>query len=178
MRKLLVLLFLLQIGVVAAQERVGIGIYQDARLGLVGDDKGNDAGTLDIIVRVVMQGNQQKWGYMIVYPEFEYAEIDGNYKRWSANVGYVFNKLIVNNLEASIAGSWGWIDRYSLTSRSWGGNLGLMYKLNDWLKVGVQYQLVQRSDMVWMYGYSDIEPSWFGSKDVHGSGSFGLEFNF
>src|SRR5690606_31889043 len=91
-------LFILNTVLCLGQERLSVSVLQDVRLGIVGDKEHNyDAFTLDILVRLKMQGNQQKYGYLTIYPEFEYADLKQSYIRYSANVGYTFNKLIVNN---------------------------------------------------------------------------------
>ena len=40
-----------------------------------------------------MQGNQDELGYFVVAPEFEYADLQGTYRRYSVNVGYTLNSI-------------------------------------------------------------------------------------
>ena len=162
-------ILIMSLGYVAlAQNKVSLSIHQDARLGLLGDDKGNDAGTLNILARFKMQGKQQKgYGYLVVFPEFEYADIGGNYRRYSANVGYTFNELIVDNFEASLFGGWGFIDRYAKAFFSAGFEAELGYKITDRFKVSLLAQLIDRKDLKWMYG----------NTEVRFSGFIGIEYN-
>lgn len=113
-----------------------------------------------------MQGNQDKHGYAIVFPEFEYAKIDGDYYRYSAGVGYVFNQRW-RNIELTPTVSWGFIDRYDKTVWSFSGTLELSYKINDYLKVSAISQLTQRTDLLLFYGENVIRYSGF----------IGLEYN-
>jgi len=143
-----ILLFTLNTVLCIGQERVSLSILQDVKLATIGDKERNyDAFTLDMLVRLKMQGNQQKYGYLTIYPEFEYADLKQSYIRYSANVGYTFNKLIVNNFDVALIGGIGMINREgeSSSSLSLTGEIG--YSLNDWLKLVIDAQLVQRSDI-------------------------------
>lgn len=150
-----------------AQRQVSVSIHQDFKLGVLGDkEHGYKAGTVDILARFKMQGHQQKYGYMIMFPEFEYAEIQGIYKRYSVNAGYTFNRLLVKNFEVSAALGYGWIDRYGKSMFSFGGSGEIAYKIND-LKISVIGQLTERKDLAWLYGKNEIRFSGF----------IGLEYN-
>ena len=135
-----------------AQEQLSLSLYQDARLLILGDpDHGYSAGTLDFTIRLNMQGNQQKYGYLVVFPEFEYANIQGIYKRWSANIGYTFNKLILPKTEASAALGFGFTDRYGLSFLTWSLNGAINYKISNRIKASINSQLVQRKDLEHFY---------------------------
>lgn len=146
---IIILLLVLGTSSIHSQERVGISLHQDARLLVLGDKDHNiDAGTIDIVVSLKMQGNQQQYGYLTIYPSFEYAELsDSTYKRWSANIGYTFNKLIVDNFEILIAGGYGWIDRWSVNMSSFGADAILNYKLTNNIKLSLMSQLTDRRDI-------------------------------
>lgn len=148
-----------------AQSNISLSLHQDARLLITGDERGNDSGTLDLLLRFKMQGNQFKHGYIIVFPEFEYSEIDGNYKRYSANAGYTFNQF-VKNFEFSATGGYGWIDRYGKTLFSFSGTGEIAYNLG-FAKISAIGQLTERSDIA--YYYND--------KAIRFSGFIGIEIN-
>src|SRR5690606_25995929 len=137
-------------------------VLQDVRLAIVGDDKGNDAFTTNILARVKMQGKQSEFGYLIIYPEFEYANLKQVYLRYSANVGYTLNQLFIKNLEASLIGGIGFINRGGEGSSSFGLTGELGYRISDHLKIVLDAQFVQRSDI--------------GANKI--SGFAGFEFNF
>ena len=131
-----------------AQEQVSLAFLQDVKLATIGDkDHGYDAFTLNVIARVKMQGNQQKHGFLIVYPEVEYADLKQSYLRYSANAGYTFNQLFINNFEASLFGGFGFINRdgEGSSSLSLTGELG--YRLSNRFKIVMDGQMVQRSDI-------------------------------
>ncbi|WP_166964673.1 hypothetical protein [Yeosuana marina] len=131
-----------------AQEKTTISVFQDAKLLVAGDNKGNKALTPNIITRLNMQGNQQKWGYMTVFPEFEYAQLKGgNYIRYSANLGYTFNKLVIKNTEAGAFAGWGWIDRENFTYHSWSFSGVVNYKISNAFKICSMVQITQRNDL-------------------------------
>lgn len=163
-----ILIAILSLGYVAlAQKRVSLSIHQDVRLGLIGDDIGNEAGTINILARFKMQGHQQEHGYMVVFPEFELAKIDGDYKRYSANAGYTFNNLVVNKFEASAYVGWGFIDRYSKSFFSFSGSGEIAYRLNDTFKVSIVGQLTERKDLKWMYNNNEIRFSGFAGLEIN-----------
>lgn len=150
-----------------AQRKVSLAVYQDARLMLVGDkDHGYDAGTLNIVTRLKMQGHQLKNGYMVVFPEFEYADLEGIYKRYSLNVGYTFNQWS-QKLEFSAYIGYGFIDRYALCFFSTAASGEVAYKINKKLKLNLMAQFTERKDLAWLYG----------TNDIRFSGFIGLEYN-
>ena len=169
MKNLLLLFSLLLSSLSFSQRHISLSIYQDAKFLVAGDkERGYDAGTLDLLMRFEMQGDQQDWGYMIVFPEYEYAELDGTYQRYSANVGYVFNKLIVEDFEAGASIGYGMIDRWRRNFLSFGGSGFIKYKLTDDIKLNLLVQATERKELKWAYG---------GNNVIKFSGFIGVEFN-
>ena len=79
-KQILTITALILSGIVSAQEQLSISVSQDARLAVLGDkEHGYNAGTINVLFKLKMSGNQQKYGFMSVYPEFEYAAIKGDY---------------------------------------------------------------------------------------------------
>ena len=143
-----IVLFTLNTVLCFGQERLSLSILQDVKLATIGDKEHNyDAFTLDIIARVKMQGNQQKYGYLIVYPEFEYADLKQSYLRYSANVGYTLNKLFLDDFDASLVGGFGFINREGEGSSSFSLTGEIGYKLSNRFKIVMDGQMVQRSDI-------------------------------
>lgn len=129
-----------------SQEKLSFSLLQDVKLATIGDIKrGYKAFTVDILARIKMQGNQQRLGYMIIYPEYEYAELKSTYQRYSANIGYAFNNII-SNLEFESAISYGFIN-HDGTTRSIGAWFGTNYIISKALKINVGYQIVERTDI-------------------------------
>jgi hypothetical protein len=148
-----------------AQERVSFSLHLDPKLMFFGDGNNYEAGTLNIYGRFKMQGLQQKHGYMVVMPTFEYANLEGIYKRYSADVGYTFNRYY-KNVETSVYGGYGWIDRYGKTTFSFSATAELAYIIGSF-KISAITQLTQRTDLMWLYGKTEYRFSGF----------VGLEFN-
>ena len=167
MKKLLLLLTLVLVINTNAQDNVSLSIYQDARLLLVGDDIGNDAGTINILTRLKMQGNQNKYGYLIVYPEYEYAEIENTYKRYSVGIGYAFNQLILDNFEYTPSINWGWIDRGGINGFSFSVSNEIAYKLNDTFKLSLMAQITERKDLKILYNDNAFRFSGFMGIEIN-----------
>lgn len=157
-KTILTLLLLIACSLAHSQGGVSLSAHQDARLLFAGDDKGNAAGTLDLLFRLKMQGNQFKHGYIVVFPEVEIADLSITYRRYSANVGYTFNRLVLNNFEASATAGYGWIDRDGMTTFSFGATAELAYKFGS-ARASIIWQLIERSDLGMIYGKTEARAS-------------------
>ena len=128
-----------------AQDKVSLSVFQDVKFALQGDvARGYKAGTLNILARLKMQGNQDELGYFVVVPEFEHADLQGTYRRYSVNLGYTLNSI--KKIEVTPMINYGWIDR-GVSTYSGGASIETMYKLTDNIKIGVLNQLVHRTDL-------------------------------
>ena len=142
--KQLILLLFLTINL-NAQERVSLAVYIDPTLMIKGDTHNNPAGTLNYILQLKMQGNEQKYGYLVVFPEFEYADLSKSYIRYSANIGYTFYTPI-KHLEALLSGGWGILSREGTTWHSGSLEGVISLKINKF-KINLMSQLVDRRDI-------------------------------
>jgi len=172
--KLLILLILLFTQVTStSQETISLSVYQDARLMTLGDKQSNKPGTMNLLMNVKIQTKQKSYGYLVIVPEYEQADLQDTYKRLSLGVGYTFNRLYSPNMnflrdfEVTTTISYGVINRFANTEGSWSCNGEISYKLNDWLKVGAVHQLTERTDLLFRYQDRKIRYSFF----------FGLEFS-
>lgn len=129
-----------------AQNNISIGVYQDARLALLGDDKGNDAFTLDVKIDVSLQGYQFEWYYFEIRPQFEYANLQGGkYISWLVSGGWVFNQLFIKNVEAGIYPTIGIIQRKQ-SFGTYGVSGDISYKIGRF-KISALYQWIKRGDI-------------------------------
>lgn len=169
MKKIILIAIFLSYSLGYAQEKISIQIIQDAKLGIVGDkEHGYKRGTIDVAVAMILQGNQKKYGYLIAYPEFEYADLKyDSYKRFTANVGYSFNKLCVKNIEVGGSLSYGFIDRRAI-KMCIGANGFVKYKLCNYFKLVANMQFSQRPDLDVLYGIPN---------EYRYSGQIGIEIN-
>lgn len=130
-----------------SQGKLALTATQDVRLLITGDDRGNPAATLDIALGLEMQGLQRDFGYIVVRPEFEVANLaGGTYKRYSGNAGVSFNNWSRNLIYTATVG-YGFID-HNGTGFSFGNNLQLAYKINDRIQVFADLETVERKDLV------------------------------
>ena len=149
-----------------AQNRVSFVIAQDLKLATLGDEKrGYDAFTPNVLFRFKMQGKQGEIGYLTIFPEFEYADIQGQYYRYSANVGYSFNKIF-DKWTYTPAIGWGSIDRYGKNVFSWSSSLEVSYSINDWLNIIAIGQLTERKDLLLLWGENAIRFSGFVGLEI------------
>lgn len=163
MKTLLYIICFLSFGA-QAQDQVSVSIFQDAKLATIGDQKhGYKAGTLDLLFRLNLQGQQREYGYMVVFPEYEYSEISGSYKRYSANVGYTLNRIVLNP-NASIG--YGWIDRYGKTFFSWGLSAGIAHPITKNVNIHLLSQYTQRTDLQWLWGIKEWRFSGFVGLEI------------
>lgn len=175
---ILCIIFMIISNTCKAQGGLSLLAAQDIKLATIGDkERGYDPFTTNILLRFKMNGNQNKHGFLVVFPEFEYADIDGDYYRYSANVGYTFNELevnwfkggmvywlnrnIVNKMELTPTLGWGWIDRYGKSLFSFGASLEITYNLSDRINIGYIAQLTERKDLLWLWGENKIGYSGF-----------------
>lgn len=172
-KRLILLILLLTQVTSTSQEQISLSVYQDARLMTLGDQKANKPGTMNLLMNVKIQTKQKSYGYLVIVPEYEQADLEDTYKRLSLGVGYTFNRLYSPNMnflrdfEVTTTVSYGVINRFSNTDGSWSCNGAISYKVNDWLKVGAVHQLTERTDLLFRYQDKKIRYSFF----------FGLEFS-
>lgn len=97
MRTLLTLfkiMFFLSFLLAKGQEQLSASIHQDFKLLVTGDkDHNYDPLTINVMARLKMQGNQQKFGYLTIWPQVEFADLKVAYYRYSANIGYTLNQF-------------------------------------------------------------------------------------
>ena len=137
---------------VFGQEKISFNASFDGRLTLLGDDKGNEPLTLNTLIRFELQGNQQGYGFMFLAPEYEYADLSGGeYHRYSVNMGYTFNRFIVDRLEVGGSMGFGFIVRDSRTYLSMGFQADLGYRLTDRLRTMITVQFIDRTDVPRLY---------------------------
>lgn len=135
-----------------AQGKLTVSLFQDAKLATIGDNRGNNAFTMDLLTEVNLELRQDDTGYPIVGFTYEKANlVGGEYVRWSTQFGYTFNELFLKNIEVTTKVNWGGIERFEVTKPSFGASLDVSYKINNWLAFGTMFQFVERSDKNFNY---------------------------
>ncbi|WP_242092674.1 hypothetical protein [Aestuariivivens sediminicola] len=168
MKPFLLIVFALITGISLPQEGVSFFAFQDVRLSTVGDnDHHYEPFTLDLYVGAKLQLKQDRYGYGYLQPSFEYADLKSPYKRYAVNLGYCFNSLLIDHLEASLSAGYGKIIVKSASSKSYGFDATLSYKLNAKLKLSSCAQFVDRTDLAWQWKEADtLKFSWFAGIEI------------
>lgn len=135
---------------------VTVNFKMDTGLLFLGDDKGNDPGTVNYSFRSEWRGLQREGylfglnvgGYLFVAPEFEYADLAGGiYRRYSANAGYSFNSLFGTDSGIVLSSSLGYgIIQYNGGWRGFGANFQVAYTLVKGVELYLDAELVDRQD--------------------------------
>lgn len=142
-KKTLLLMAMIATSLAFSQEKVTINVAQDIRLATFGGHVDGKK-KIDITIRAELQGNRQSYGYIFFAPEFEYAKLTREYKRYSINFGATFLWLHKVPLTASIG--YGITDHQGAYT-SFNGNIQIGYKMGK-LTPFVDLQVVDRKDIL------------------------------
>ena len=162
MKKVLLLLLTVSALSLSNAQDIRLGLYQDARLAVAKDKTGNYSPfTLDFLTKLKLISNQIGSGTLVVSPMFEYADIEGIYKRYAIDVGFNFNESLVLGLELTPSINYGIQDRGGISWLVFGADLELSIELNDNVRISVLGQAVDRKDLLTEYGENKISLSGF-----------------
>lgn len=191
MKKIKILAFIMMISLFAtAQNTFQIGLNQDVKQALVDDDYGNEAFNPAFILDAQYQFKQQRVGFINISVGIEYTDLqspfgldvkkldfdDNDYKRAYIGVGYTFNRLPINKLEANVTATIGLLDRFD-TYTTMGTNFILSYPLGySGISLSLMSHFVNRKDKVELYG--DDANFTIETLDVDFSGYFGITYKF
>tara|TARA_R110000772_G_scaffold52546_1_gene120529 strand:- start:1537 stop:2043 length:507 start_codon:yes stop_codon:yes gene_type:complete len=165
MKKLILITVLLMS--VLSYGQITMNVSQDARLLFLGDDKGNDAGTMDITIRSEWHYWANDYVSYFVAPEYEYAELTTPYRRYSVNFGATY-KLPIDKLEGTISIGHGIIDHYK-GYMGFGGNFQLSYEVLEGFKLFLDAEIVDRKDLT-IWGETTL------ADRITVSGKFGVKY--
>jgi len=144
-KKLTYLLFFIPL--ISLSQGISVNVSQDARLALVGDERGNGAFTTNVNLAAEFRGWQKGNSYFLMRPELEYADLKGGeLYRMTANFGYTFNKWIKDvDFTATIGG--GMISRHKLGGLHTQANLQLTWYFTKGIGLFLDSEFVQRVDL-------------------------------
>ena len=143
MKLFIILLFpLLSFG-----QGISLNVSQDARLALIGDERGNGAFTTNVNLAAEFRGWQKGNSYFLMRPEIEYADLlGGELYRMTANFGYTFNKWIKNvDFTATVGG--GMLSRHGLGGLHTQANLQTTWYFTKGIGLFLDSEFVQRVDL-------------------------------
>ena len=145
MKKLTYLLFFIPL--ISLSQGISLNVSQDARLALVGDERGNKAFTTNVNVGAEFRGLQKGSSYFLMRPELEYADLKGGeLYRMTANFGYTFNKWI-KDVDFTVTLGGGMLSRHKLGGLHTQANLQLTWYFTKGVGLFLDSEFVQRIDL-------------------------------
>ncbi|MEO9570077.1 MAG: hypothetical protein ABJH82_13260 [Polaribacter sp.] len=133
------------------QKKVEISLQQDARLLILGDDKGNDPLTVNLMSKLEVPIHNFKKSHISTYLSVEYADLAGkNYKRYALGIGYVLDS-VYKKIGAGAYVDFGKIYRKAEGFNSYSLSGELSFKLNNCLRFICTQQLTHRKDLKILY---------------------------
>lgn len=164
----LFLLFFLTLSSMFARQTVDISFHHDSKFLFIGDERGNDAGTLDFILRADFRLKKFAKSYLTVGPSYEYADLaGGTFTRYSLGIGYVQEKVFLKNLSFGVYPNYGLISRQHVKTGSFGINIELFYKISKRFSLSYVHQTLERTDFIALYD---------STTKFIGSGFIGVKF--
>jgi hypothetical protein len=152
-KKLTYLLFFIPL--ISLSQGISLNVSQDARLALVGDERGNEAFTTNVNLAAEFRGWQKGNSYFLMRPEIEYADLKGGeLYRMTANFGYTFNRWIKDvDFTATVGG--GMLSRHGLGGLHTQANLQTTWYFTKGIGLFLDSEFVQRADLANKFiGYS------------------------
>jgi len=138
---------------------LSIKVQQDARLALIGDDKGNDAFTLNPMITFGLEGYTFGDAFktnLIILAEYEYADLaGGEYHRWSVGAGLKMSPFIYardvwifrpSKISFTPSLQFGFIDRNGVTMTGL-GTIDVSYELFDGFEAVYSAQWTIRTEL-------------------------------
>lgn len=145
-----------------SQNDINLLLLQDVRLAIAGDKTGNyKPFTLDFLAKLKLAGYQKESGYLVVSPFFEYAELEGVYKRYGFDIGFTYNNSIINGFSFTPSLNYGIQDRWGKSFLVLGTDFEISYRITQNIKIVALAQFVQRKDLKYRYNTNEIKFSGF-----------------
>jgi len=144
-----------------AQDNISVGLYQDARLLFLGDDHGNNPGTIDAKLDILLQGLQLSGYYFEIRVQGEYADLQGGkYHSLLICPNWVFNEQFYN-FEISGGALVGLLWRWNQSYATYGASGDISYKLSNKLKISALGQLIKRGDLSDRWNTKGLNPNFY-----------------
>lgn len=145
----------------AQSHPVEISLQQDFRLLTVGDDKGNDPLTLNVLSRIEVPIKNYEKSHFAAYFSAEYADLKSRkYTRYALGGGYVIDEFS-GKFGVGAYLDYGRIYRDNNFFNSFSLSGELNFKLNDRFKIICTQQLKHRKDLKMTYGCREFVISGF-----------------
>lgn len=149
------------ISINAQNNTVDISLQQDLRLLTVGDDRGNDPVTANILSRLEVPLYNFQKSHIAAHASFEYADlIDKNYTRYALGGGYIIDNFS-GKFGIAAYFDYGKIYRETVNFNSFSLSGELNFKVSNRLKIICTQQLTHRKDLKELYGSREYVISGF-----------------
>lgn len=168
--KILFILFFLCINLYGfSQKSFDLNIHHDAKFLFTGDNRGNDMGTLDILIKFEIPLIQYSKSYITVFPLFEYADLyTGSLKRYAVGFGYFYKDVFIKKLKIGVLPNYGSISRFNNTTGSFGTDIEMSYRIAKRVSLSYVLQIIERTDLKVTYDENEyIRSSSFIGIKVH-----------
>lgn len=138
---------------IVSQGKVSLSLQQDARLFLVGDQRGNSPLTTNLLAKVEIPVYHFNKSHMAIYPVAEYADlVGGNFQRYAIGAAYAVDS-IYGKIGVTAFFDYGYIKRSiddsSFNSFSLSGELS--FRLTKNIKIICTQQLTERRDLTTLF---------------------------
>lgn len=152
-----------------SQDTFDVAVHHDTKFFFTGDERGNSAGTLDLLIKVEIPIVKLIKSYIVVYPLLEHVNLHtGSLKRYALGFGYIRENIFLKKLNMAVFPNFGMITRFDNTTTSFGFDFEISYQLFKRLSISYIHQIVERTDLKYKYNESSyIRPSSFMGFKVH-----------
>ncbi|TMM32121.1 hypothetical protein FDT66_01255 [Polaribacter aestuariivivens] len=145
-----------------SQNALNFSLHQDLKLLAIGDNRGNDAGTINFVARIKYEGKDNSLGYFVYGLEYENAFLTTKYTRYAAFTGFTFMDIFNDyNLQVTPSVGIGNIHRENTNLLSFSASLQLEYFLSERVRLSFLNQITERSDLEFLYGKLEYRYSFF-----------------
>jgi hypothetical protein len=143
---------LMSICICKSQSRLNLSIHQDLRLLLVGDERGNEIFTPDILVKLEVEAFKIKNSSIYLYFGLEYAALNSSsLSRFSLGFGYVTSFSFLQKSHFGIFVGHGLILRSGGSFMGLGADLETSYPISKKIRLSLLYQIIDRNDLTTLF---------------------------
>jgi hypothetical protein len=129
------------------QSDLSLSVHQDLRLLFVGDERGNEIGPLDILIKFEIPLIQYSKSYITVFPLLEYSDLyTGSLKRYAVGLGYFYKDVFIKKLNMGVLPNYGIISRFNSTTGSYGTDIEISYRIAKRVSLSYVHQIIERTD--------------------------------
>ena len=131
-----------------AQSDIRLSVHQDLRMLFIGDDRGNNMFTLDILSKLEIDVFKFRNSAVVMNLGAEYADlVGGNYKRFLIGFGYIKEFQFLPKFNFGVFINHGLMLRKIGKFMSFSADFEVNYPISKKLRASIIYQLIDRTDL-------------------------------